>query len=538
MKSPKIKVVKIPLNPNLKIDKPPIFPKLTHLYLDMFENKTKIKKIYVNPNYKNNDTETTSNHPTEPTVQKTQSEPPPRQKNEPVTFALGESLQSGGSSETVTAEPLTDYPREHPVEDYQNDPQSVSREEKLSKSKSVNETKINNELTRLVQNIEDGYTLDEHEYEGSSSDEEFINIDALREELDESEPSTSFSYKNQINQRLGEKRDSFFNPNRHNNEKNPSAALPESLRSSSDLKRNSAKGSPAEGTSSTGGRNQSAGKDLEKIIDEMADSSSDEEDESVQNMSAASRKRMQKEASQMSDVSDDEFDVTPPSKYETPRDSRGYASKIPPSAEDAGYKERSRFPQPEHRSRQSIEDEKRELLFKFQLLKRSYPQANLSEHFSIRSDLDEMKAHYEMEVRRLSLDSTVEQYKTYMIGGFMACEYGLGHFCKLDMQGFAQQQISQMHKYEKLLIEIGEKSYVPAGVSNFPVEVRLMFMILLNAAIFVASKMIMKKTGTNVLNMINSMNLMGGGGGPGMPSAPPPQPKRKMRGPQFDPNNF
>jgi len=87
----------------------------------------------------------------------------------------------------------------------------------------------------------------------------------------------------------------------------------------------------------------------------------------------------------------------------------------------------------------------------------------------------------------------------------MGVEFILGNFLGFDMQGFTQQQIISMHSYEKLLIELGEKSYVPSG-SSWPVELRLLFMIIMNAAFFVVSKMMMKKTGANLMGMINSMN--------------------------------
>ena len=41
-----------------------------------------------------------------------------------------------------------------------------------------------------------------------------------------------------------------------------------------------------------------------------------------------------------------------------------------------------------------------------------------------------------------------------------------------------------MNKYEHLLIELGEKNYVPEG-SKWPVEIRLLFTIVINAAIFI-----------------------------------------------------
>lgn len=172
------------------------------------------------------------------------------------------------------------------------------------------------------------------------------------------------------------------------------------------------------------------------------------------------------------------------------------------------------------------EDSKRELLFKFDLLKKSYPNSSYTiPEFTIHSDYNSMVKGYDITIRRLSLDNSVEQYKTYLIGGFMGCEFVLGHFFNMDMQGFTQQQLTNMHSYEKMLIEIGEKSYMPEG-TRWPVEVRLMVLVITNAAFFLISKMIMKKTGSNLMNMINNMNVTN-----------KPQTgfkKRKMKGPSIN----
>ena len=112
----------------------------------------------------------------------------------------------------------------------------------------------------------------------------------------------------------------------------------------------------------------------------------------------------------------------------------------------------------------------------------------------------------------------------------MGCEFVFGNFLGFDMQGFTQQQIISMHSYEKLLIELGEKSYVPTG-SNWPVELRLLFMIIMNAAFFVVSKMMMKKTGANLMGMVNSMNTP-------KVSVNQQSQKRKMRGPNIDLDNI
>lgn len=180
-------------------------------------------------------------------------------------------------------------------------------------------------------------------------------------------------------------------------------------------------------------------------------------------------------------------------------------------------------------SEQQEEDLKREILFKFDLLRKSYSSVTIPE-YNIHTDYRTMQKSYDDTVRRLSLDSSVENYKTYLVYGFMGCEFIFGNFLGFDMQGFTQQQILSMNSYEKLLIEIGEKSYVPSG-SKWPVELRLLFLIIMNAAFFVVSKMIMKKTGANLMGMINNMNTTSQ---PTTSTSSTNQHKRRMRGPNID----
>ena len=53
-----------------------------------------------------------------------------------------------------------------------------------------------------------------------------------------------------------------------------------------------------------------------------------------------------------------------------------------------------------------------------------------------------MQKTYDMTVRKLNLDSSVENYKKYLIGGFMVFEFLLGSRLKFDMGGISYRMLS------------------------------------------------------------------------------------------------
>ena len=213
----------------------------------------------------------------------------------------------------------------------------------------------------------------------------------------------------------------------------------------------------------------------------------------------------------------------------------------------------------------NTEDEtkrKRELLFRFDILKKSYKEATIPE-FTEYTDLVTMERVYEDTVRKVGLDAKVEGYKKFLTMGFFGVEFLFTNFLKVDMSGFAKQQMSTMGTYERLLIELGEKAMIEKSKSQWPVEVRLLFTIVMNAVIFLLMKNVMSGGMNNMMGslvgaatsavsggggegggmMSGIMNMMsglsgggggGGGGGMGGGSSAPAKTKQKMKGPSIN----
>ena len=155
---------------------------------------------------------------------------------------------------------------------------------------------------------------------------------------------------------------------------------------------------------------------------------------------------------------------------------------------------------------EETQKERNAVYFKYEVLRRMHPNVHIPE-FTPFSDPKLMKQKYEMLTKKLSLNSTVENWKRYLIISVMACEVALGKL-NFDMEGFAQQQITQMSTYDQLLVEIAEKNQKPEE-SKWGPEIRLCMMMSLNIVLFVVSRMIFKKTGHNLLGTINTTTIKG-----------------------------
>ena len=129
----------------------------------------------------------------------------------------------------------------------------------------------------------------------------------------------------------------------------------------------------------------------------------------------------------------------------------------------------------------------------------------------------------------MNLEKNVENYKRYLTLGFGVIEFAVSRFLHFnEISGFAAEQMTKMNTYEQILYELGEKYKPKPKKSGLPPEMKLMGIMVFNAAVFVGMKMLTKGVGNAVMNDNYSSH----------PSPPPTTSGKPMRGPQFNPDDF
>ena len=246
--------------------------------------------------------------------------------------------------------------------------------------------------------------------------------------------------------------------------------------------------------------------DKEEISDDEFKHDSDEENEKKKYDSDEENEKKSLKSEKKKYDSDEANESKEPEKKKVPKLSEiNNGSFIPKKIiEDLDY------------SKDDEEDLKRELLFKIEILKKKYKSINFPE-FNIHTDYKLMLREYEDSVKRLNIDSNTEKYRKYLIWGFYIIQFVLGNYMKFDMTGFVEEQLNNMNSYDALLVELGEKNYQPEA-SNYPVEVRLIFTMLIQTAFFLVPRMLLGNSFPNL--------------SVGAPvSKQPQQTKKTMRGP-------
>lgn len=184
-------------------------------------------------------------------------------------------------------------------------------------------------------------------------------------------------------------------------------------------------------------------------------------------------------------------------------------SSAPPSSPDAADPSPPEKTQPEpepdpdaHLSPEEKErKEREEYTWRFRILKKQYKNLVVPE-FSEYSPIETIKTQYNQIIRELQLDDNVDTYRTYLFGSWLAIEFVCTQWIGIDLSGFTKHQAMMFHKYNKLLIELGEKSKSGWG-SNLPVEVRLIGLVVFQAGIFYLIKVVSEKFGCSVSELFS-----------------------------------
>ena len=136
--------------------------------------------------------------------------------------------------------------------------------------------------------------------------------------------------------------------------------------------------------------------------------------------------------------------------------------------------------------------DKEEMLWRIRILKKQYGEAPIPE-FNEHSDLATMKCSYDRTVRELYFEDSLHDYRSYLTYGFYAVEFICTKWFDVkELDGFSNAQARHQRKYDRLLIELGEKNYMRGG-TKLPVELRLVGLVVFQAASFYVGKMIAAK---------------------------------------------
>lgn len=188
------------------------------------------------------------------------------------------------------------------------------------------------------------------------------------------------------------------------------------------------------------------------------------------------------------------------------------------------------------------EDERQEYIWRWRILKKKFPQYEFDEVGNY-SDLTKLKTEYDKTLKIIELEENVSDYSRYLTASFFVIEFVGTTWLNIDMTGFAAAQMNAMTRYNRLLIELGERRY-NSIFTNLPVEVRLLGLVIVQAGLFYLGKMLADKAGPSTASMI--MNFLSGGGEVktsslmqginsntemSAPSSTNTAPQRRMRGP-------
>lgn len=164
--------------------------------------------------------------------------------------------------------------------------------------------------------------------------------------------------------------------------------------------------------------------------------------------------------------------------------------------------------QVEAAKRNEEDDEKRKLISKINLFRSVNPECNLPD-FSMSTDAAYMREQYQKELRNVKISEKHLFFRKLLGGYFIIVELFCGKMLKMDIKGFAEMQMqNNMKTYDKYLLEICHKRYLPDAPESISVEWRLFGAIMLNTVGFVVVfKLLGKNAAVMSQGLLGSLNV-------------------------------
>jgi hypothetical protein len=180
--------------------------------------------------------------------------------------------------------------------------------------------------------------------------------------------------------------------------------------------------------------------------------------------------------------------------------------EIPKQTEHHHYAESEYEDEDEDENDKEFQDqlveERNDILWSLKKLKR-YCDNSKFPHFDEFTSTTDLKRILKEVKREAILDENVNQTRQYITMLWFALEKVCTEYLSIDLSGFTAYETQHMNDYQKVLVEIGERSYLNWS-EGFPPELKLVYLMLTHAALFHVKKN--SKNFSDFINIIDSKN--------------------------------
>ena len=129
---------------------------------------------------------------------------------------------------------------------------------------------------------------------------------------------------------------------------------------------------------------------------------------------------------------------------------------------------------------------------KFENLKLNYPDRNIT--FPEGKSLNKIHDSYHNIIKAIYVNMNLGQIQLGYIIVLMAVEFTSVKAFNIPLAGFTKMELKRMHRYNQMMVEIGESLYSTGG-TPWPIEWRILGTLVMNVVIFIALKCLAQYVG-------------------------------------------